>query len=806
MPFNEEKIACSHCHLSFKPSLLINQVSDNQSYYFCCKGCQGVFNLLHDSGLDTFYDRTKEQKLTPQSKKFEDSTIFDTAVFAENFIHPIGELCEVSLIVEGIHCSACVWLNEKMLHELEGVVEANINFSTHKAKILWDPSEVKLSAIIELIRSIGYDAFAYDPKVSETQANSNKKSYHQRLIVAVFASMNIMWIAIAQYAGLFYGMDSSVKTIFNVAEALLATPVLFYSGWVFFRGAYFGLKNHFVNMDILVATGALLTYLYSLFITLTQSGEAYFDSVVMIITFVLFGKYLELLSKKKASDTLDALNKHIPVQTRKLTDQGLEDISVHNVSLGDILEIHAGERFALDAKVVKGESYVDESSLTGERDPVLKSFNETIVSGTTNMSHTLVVEVVKTYKNSTFSKLLTLLDDALAKKPAIEKLANTLSAYFSTVILILAALTFFAWYFPVFSEAVSFDTAFMVGISVLIIACPCALALATPIASLVGVSMGAEKGVLFKESAMLETLAKTTKVFFDKTGTLTEGKLEVSHTHKLGDISDEEIAALLFASIHPVAKAIFSELNVEITQNAFDHYELLPGKGIYAINDGITYHGGSQKYFNTLGIQTPEIDTTKTLFFVAKESKLVCYFELEDKLRDESLELVEYLDKRGIELFMLTGDHEQSAKHVAQQLNISEVHASLSPEDKAAFIRDNRRSNDVIVMVGDGLNDILVLAAADIGIAMGKGADVTIDSSDVVLLHDDMKSLKEAFVISARSFRLIKQNLAISLVYNVITIPLAMAGYIIPLIAALSMSLSSLLVVGNSLRVKILKF
>jgi Cu+-exporting ATPase len=346
----------------------------------------------------------------------------------------------------------------------------------------------------------------------------------------------------------------------------------------------------------------------------------------------------------------------------------------------------------------------------------------------------------------------------------------------------------------------------MVGISVIVIACPCALALATPIATLVGISMGAKKGVLFKEAAFLETMAKANKVFFDKTGTLTDGALNVVNKHEFEPIEDEKIAKLLFASIHPVAKAVYQELGIDVKQTDFTSYELMAGKGMVAKTQEHTYHGGSRIYLESLGMDLPELATDKTQFFIAKDKQLARVYDLEDQVKAESKVLIDYLHQRGIQTYMLTGDHERSAQRVANQLGMDKVHASLTPQKKADLIKENREAGDVTVMVGDGINDIVVLATADIGIAMGKGADVTIDSSDVVLLHDDMKSLKDAFAISQRSYQLIRQNLQISLVYNVITIPLAMAGMIIPLIAALSMSLSSLLVVGNSLRVKALKF
>ncbi len=796
----EEEIVCDHCHLSFPKSMMMSQKEpDGTIKYFCCTGCQGVYNLLNAQGLESFYEKSKAQKLTPVSKEFEESSSFDKPGFLEEFAKKDGELLEIALILEGIHCAACVWLNEKVLYETEGVLDVSINFSTNKAKIVWDPEVVKLSKIIDTIRAIGYDAYAYDPKVSENKTQKRKKEYYTRLIVAVFATMNIMWIAIAQYAGFFLGMEKSYKNILNVAEFVLATPVLFYSGWVFFRGAYFGLKHRFVNMDLLVATGATLTYIYSLYIMVTQSGEAYFDSVAMIITFVLLGKFFEVLSKKQASDTLDKLNRHIPMEVVRLNAKGKESVSVHDIKEGDILELKAGERFAVDAKLLSDRVYVDESTITGENEPVLKQKGDHLISGTSNLNATIEVEVLKPYAQSTFSKLLNLLDEALTKKPAIEQLANRISGHFSTAILLLSLLTFLVW-FTAFDE--SFARSFMVAVSVIVIACPCALALATPVATLVGVSLGAKKGILFKEAAHLETMAKSNRLFLDKTGTLTKGDYEVVKAHEHEGFEAHSLLALLEHSKHPVAKAVRRYYTQNKAVHAFDHVQVDAGLGVMGLYQGKRYLGGNRALLEAYGVKCPPYEGKHSLFYFACDGMILAWYELDDPIREGVPELLAYVKEHNIDVAMLTGDHKGAALELAKRLDIKDVHYELKPEDKAELILASRKNGDTVVMAGDGINDVLALAHANIAIGMGHGADVAVDSSDVVLLHDDMYALKEAFVISKKSFRLIKQNLSLSLIYNTITIPLAMLGFVIPLIAALSMSLSSLIVVGNALRIK----
>jgi len=773
--------------------------------HFCCKGCQGIYHLLKDEGLESFYDKLGDEKLAPPTQQFEDSSNFDAPAFYDRYVTVDDEgFCEVSLIIEGIHCSACVWLNEKALHKMDGVVEAHINHTNNKARIVWDDDTVKLSQIIDMIRAIGYDAFPYDPEIQEARAEKERKDYYLRIAVAVFAMMNIMTIAVAQYAGFFSGMSQGIKNILNVAEWVLSTPVLFYSGWVFFRGAYYGIKTKTVNMDILVATGALLTYLYSIYITLFEKGEAYFDSVTMIITFVLIGKFLEVLSKKSAADTLDVLSKHVPGEVTLLREGEQVNVPVSEVVVGDILLLKAGEKAGIDGEILEGEGSFDESSLTGESEPIYKRPGDRVVSGTTSIDAVVRYRATKDFEHSTISNILTMLERSMAKKPRIEQLANRLSEYFSTVILLAALATFLVWWF----WPHPFDVAFMVGISVIVIACPCALALATPVATLVGLGQGAKRGILFKEAAQLETLAKADTLVLDKTGTVTEGRPKVQRAEWFDDESEREghrlkLLALLNASKHPVAEGVAEYLSDDENAAALpilDEVRQLPARGIVARCEGQMLSGGNAALMRERKVGAAE-ETEYTLFLFAVGDRLIARFELADTPKAGAAEAVAALKTAGIEVVMLTGDHEKAAARVAAEVGIERWESELLPQDKADRVAQMQGEGRVVVMAGDGVNDILALAQAEIGIAMGNGSDIAIDVSDVVLMNDSLTSLEEAFRIGRATYRLVKQNLALSLVYNAVTIPLAMAGYVIPLVAAISMSLSSLLVVGNSMRI-----
>ena len=809
------KVTCDHCHLQFDESVMIKEGDLN----FCCKGCQGVYHILKDDGLDSFYEKLGNKTITPPIEVNDDIQRFDTKSFEDTFVKTTKDgFSKIDLIIEGIHCAACVWLNEKVLFETDGIISADINFTNNKAKIVWDNDKIKLSQIILKIRSIGYNAYAYDASVADEQVVKAKRSYFIRMMVAVFASVNIMMLGVAKYTGFFTGIDEQIREYIHIAEFIFSTPVLFYSGWIFFRGAFYGLKNHILNMDFLVSSGATLMYIYSLYILFGGNGESYFDSVTMIITFVLVGKYLEVIGKKSAVDTLDTIKSSIPLEAIVVENNIKKSVPLNNIKIGDILEVRSGEKICLDGEIISGEGTFDESSLTGESLPIFKKIGDKLFSGSINNDSLIRYKVTKSYKDSTLNSIVTLLEDSLSSKPEIEYKANEISKGFTLTILTLSFITFIVWYFFGIDfgfdyENVShFEKSFIVGISVIVIACPCALALATPIASLIGISELAKKGLLFKEAKFIETMAKANTLVLDKTGTITKGELKV----KKAKILDENIHklnllySLVDSSNHPISKSIKKYLN--------ENYDNLEQKKIYDVKT-IQAKGMVSKYknidgkiFNILGgnidlLKENHINYTfnskNSVYIFAINKRVIATFELEDEIREDAKDLVSNMQKNGIEVVMLTGDNENIASKVASKVGIKKVIAHVDPIGKANFIKKLKKEGKIVVMAGDGINDSVALANSDVAIAMGNSADVTISVSDIVLLNSSLNSLKYAFMISRRTYKFIKQNLFISLVYNTITIPLAMAGFVIPLVAALSMSLSSLIVVANSMRIKL---
>ncbi|MEV9600682.1 heavy metal translocating P-type ATPase [Aliarcobacter butzleri] len=808
------KIKCNHCHLEFDKNIMIKDNDLN----FCCKGCQGVYHLLKSDGLESFYEKLGNKTIAPPIEVFNDDiTKFDSLNFYDNYVSKTKEgFNQIDLIIEGIHCAACVWLNEKILFDTKGIVEANINFTTNKARIIWDDDILKLSQIILKIRSIGYNAYAYDSSVADIAASKAKQDYFVRIMVAVVCTMNIMMLSVAKYTGFFTGITPEVMQMIHLGEFILSTPVLFYSGWVFYKGAYYGLKNKMVTMDLAVSTGATLSYIYSLTILLGAKGDSYFDSVAMIITFVLVGKYLEVIGKKSAVDTLDKIKSTLPLEAVIINGNEKKVVALNSVNIGDIVEIKAGDKVPVDGKVISGNGSFDESTITGESIPVYKKVGDAVFSGTINLDSLIHFEVTKNFKNSTFSSIVSLLEDSLNSKPSIQIKANKISRGFSATILSLAFTTFLVWYFFgldlgfIYEGTNQFERSFIVAVSVIVIACPCALALATPMASLVGISELAKKGLLFKEAKFIETLAVASSVVFDKTGTLTKGELNVVKARILDDNIHKLnlLYSLIDSSTHPVSLSIKSylEKNYNLELKKLENVKNIEAKGMSA-----TYKNVDEKEFEILGGNVEllrefgiyyKFDSSRTVYLFAINKRVIATFELEDEIKDGSKELINYLQNKNIEVIMLTGDNEQVASRIAKELGIKKYLSHQTPVSKADFIKELKKQNKVVVMVGDGVNDSVALSSSDVAIAMGNSADISLAVSDVVLLNSTLKSLKEAFVISNKTYKHIKQNLAFSLLYNATTVPLAMAGFVIPLIAALSMSLSSLIVVLNSLRIK----
>ena len=802
---------CKHCAGHFEGEA----VRDANGNEFCCNGCKNVYAYLNSQGFGEFYSKLKkgEQNLAkPSSKHFDKQSA--SSMFSKLLRRDENSpfICELEVLISGIHCPACIWLNEKALSNLEGVLELNISATTSKARVLFDERKTALEDILNLIIAIGYDPKPFNEV--KGAKNSLSREYYARLIVALACSMNIMWVAIALYSGYFEGLSLGAKKILHFAEFVLASPPVFYTASVFYRSALSSLKLRQINMDVNVSLGILSVYFYSVYAMLSGSEQVYFDSACMLVTFIFAGKFLQTKATQKAAQELENISSLFVEQVMSVKNNSripsiseFKPCDVSEVKSGDFVLLRSGERAMIDGVVLSGQASVDNSSINGESVPVGISKDDTLLSGALCAEGSVIYKATSSFQGSFLNKLSKLLSNASFARAEIEELANKISSHFGWAILALCVASFVFWS-VVNISAWSGASAFGVAISVLVIACPCALSLATPIATLVAMGTATKRSIVFKDAKVLETLAKCDIIAFDKTGTLSKANLKVLKGQRFLPFDDGALLALASASTHPISKAVASYILEKtctlssFNQGILENIQNIAGKGISATYKGVKIAGGSKAFVKSLGASLAD-DTggSSSEYYFMYDNKLVARFLLGDELRENAKTSIKELKKMGLKVLMLSGDKQIVASKVASELGIDKSHGELNPEQKALLIKELQKSANV-VMVGDGINDILALKSANVGIAMGSGASVSVGVSDVVLLRDELEGLVFALRQAKKTFKVIKENLFISLVYNALSIPLAMAGFIIPLFAAISMSFSSLLVVLNSLRLK----
>ncbi len=803
---------CFHCGLPIPAGFNYHAHHEGAEQNFCCLGCQSVCSAIYEAGLQSYYQRTPEgQLLAPPPEPPKDIEIYDIDEVQQEFITSSGELRDIHLLVEGIHCAACVWLIERGLKRESGVQFANVNLAAKRVHLRWDNSQNKLSNLIRAFSKIGYSAVPYDPENAEGVIKKANRSMLFRLFFAGFAMMNLIWISIALYSGADKG---EFRSFFHWMGFALATPTLVYAGYPFFRGAIGGLRAWRLTMDLPIAIGLSVTYAYSTYITVMPNvaGEVYFDTVTNLIFVILIGRYLEGMFRHQA---LSATKRLMELQPRVATlmQDGKEQITpIRGIKLGDIVLIKPGYKVPVDGIVVEGHSTVDESMLSGESVPVNKSIGAKVSSGTVNVNGALLVEVSTSLQNTTLAKIIRLVEEAQSSKAPIQRLADTIVPWFVLVTLLSAALTFFIW------DSKSFEIALMAATSVLIITCPCALGMATPMSIAVASGLGAKYGILVKNGLVLETLSKVNHFVFDKTGTLTEGKMSVASMHTTSNMPETDIMCIAAAverySEHAAAKAIINEAVARQLNylNVFVHeFHATAGLGVKAMFNGEAVLLGSAEWLTRNSItlnaelqsQAHELEAqAMSCVYCAIGGMHVAVFALADKLRSDAQQLVNELRAAGIGMTLLSGDRKVVAKAIARQLGGMEVIAEVLPQDKDQVIQRLQQQGKVVAMVGDGINDAPALIRADVGIALGSGTDVSVESADIVLMHNGLDKVRLATLLSRRTLRTIKQNIGLSFVYNAIMVPMAMMAKVNPLVAAITMPISSLVVIGNAARIR----
>ncbi|GAA7515820.1 heavy metal translocating P-type ATPase [Helicobacter pylori] len=784
---------CSHCQLEFKESELFKETINHRELHFCCAGCARVYALLLDLNLESFYDKLNDSTLAPVTPQDSMSALELEQALEEN---NKGELI-LNLLLEKTHCNACLWLNQKVLERLKGVKKVSVNFTTHHLQIVFEKS-LDPKEIIQKIESLGYGAKIYNAQNYTLKAQKEQRSYLLTLSVGFFATMNLMFIAIAKYAS--YGsasygaasygsgMDKLMQRNLDLVSLFLSLLVLVVVGRFFIKGAFYGLKNGVLGMDLSVSFGALSAFVYSLYAMLV-SQETYFEASSTILTLVFGSKFLELKARLFANEKCLALESHeihsvIVVENGKQIEKHPKDVAI-----GSVVWVPSGAKIALDGVLLNNAS-VDASLISGEFKPLELGVNDPILGGYVNVGVPFSYQVSATFQNSRLSSLLETLKKSFLEKPLIESSANQIADIFSKAVLFLAFVSFLLWQFGLGGN---FEKALMVCVSVLVISCPCAFALATPIALVIGVFKNPL--IVFKEALFLETLAKVKKIFIDKTGTLTQKEVLLKEKIIHEEFDERLLKSLLKTREHLAHSAILKTLNGdEVDLEKIEFF----AHGLKANYQNETLLVGSLKFLNAMGVDIKTKESANIMVGFAKNKTLYALFILEERLKANAKEVIQALQNQGLELEILSGDNESSVKECAKKLGISKYHAHLTPEDKAQIISSYQ---GVCAMVGDGNNDALALKQASVSLGFEKSA-LSKSACDILLLEEDLSLLEKAFDNAQKVYQVVLQNIVLSLIYNAVLIPVAMLGYINPLIASLSMSASSLLVVLNSLRLK----
>jgi len=813
--------ACYHCGLPVPATVELTVVIDGDSRRMCCAGCQAVAQAIVANGLADYY---RHRDALPESPRealpgaLLDAGAFDLAEVQESFVDRIpGEAGEdgreASLILEGITCAACVWLNEQHLARQPGVIAVSVNYSTGRARVRWDERRIKLSQILMAIAAIGYRAHPYDPARSEQLAGKERRAAQWRLFVAGFGMMQVMMYAIPVYLA-DGAMTPDIEQLMRWASLILTLPVMLYSAAPFFINAWRDLRLARVGMDVPVALGVGTAFLASGGATLTASGAVYFDSVTMFIFFLLCGRYFEMMARQKAVRGIEALSRALPAFAARLPGfpaLDSERVPVAQLVVGDLVLVSPGEVIPADGEVVQGGSTADESLLTGESAAVAKSVGDPLIGGSINVGSPLVARVLRIGADTRLATIRRLIERAATEKPRLVELADRIAGRFVGILLVLALATGAAWY------VIDPQRALWVFVAVLVVSCPCALSLATPTALTVASGALSRLGVLVTRGHAIETLARADHFVFDKTGTLTLGRLTLDETLMLGAIT-KPAALVLAASLeqgseHPIGRALRAACTPGRTSDhpplpPVDGLHALTGRGIEARIAGEIWRIGSPDFAGALhGAPLPEharrwCGTDGSVVALANAQGWLALFRFGDRLRPNAEEMLAELQRNGARLTLLSGDTPAAVAEVARKLGIGDARGGCTPEAKHAFVAALQARGAVVAMVGDGVNDAPVLAQAQVSIAMGGGTDLARQQADIMLLSEDLMPLAQGVKVARKTLRVMRQNLAWAFAYNLLAIPLAMVGIVTPWMAGIGMSGSSLLVVLNALRLQ----
>ncbi|WP_421182089.1 heavy metal translocating P-type ATPase [Aeromonas dhakensis] len=768
----------------------------------CCPGCQAVAETILECGLASYY----EHRTAPGTKgelvpaELAALTHYDLAEVQQDFVTDSAtgshKVRAIQLTVEGLTCAACAWLIERHLGNLTGLHYINVNTTTHRARIKWDPDRLSLSDILKGFAKIGYRAYPFQTHQQEALYAKEVRSYMFRLALAGLGSMQVMMCAVALYMDLFISVEEEFMVYFKWISLLLSTPIMIYSAQPFYVGAWRSLRQGHLSMDVSVSLALIGAFVASMWATVFNTGEVYYDSITMFVFFLLLGRFLELRARRKASESSSNLARLVPIMATRLDEDGEHEVAAKTLQVGDRVRVLAGATLPADGIILLGQASLNESMLTGEQLPLLKQVGDAVYAGTINTDAPLEIRVSHRIEESRLAQIMRLQDHALDDKPAIAQMADVLSRHFILVLLFIAAGVWTFWHFH------QPEQAFWVTLAVLVATCPCALSLATPTALTSATARLTRAGILLRRGHVLDVLTRANRIVMDKTGTLTTGNISLTSTEALANLDETRCLAIARAleaySEHPIARAFRSNAAEDVVLLAVSKVTPVIGHGIEGVIEGRHYRLGSARW---LGISDAhEAQADGLVIYLANEDRALARFLLTDTLRPDAKALIQSFKAAGLKTTILTGDSSAQADEVARELGVDELVKGVTPDGKLAYLKEHEARGDISIMVGDGINDAPVLAGAHASFAMAGGTDLAKNSADAILLADDLSRLLDARALALRTRKIIKENFAWSIGYNLLVLPLAASGWLPPYVAAAGMSLSSLIVVTNSMR------
>ncbi|WP_417791009.1 heavy metal translocating P-type ATPase [Stutzerimonas xanthomarina] len=791
-------VPCYHCGLPVPAGSAYHARVLNEQRALCCPGCQAVAEAIVLGGLESYYSHRSDTSVNPDTLPqalTEELELYDRKDVQAPFVRHEGELADTSLMIEGISCAACGWLIEKHLRRLDAVSEASLNLSNHRLRVRWNDASLPLSELLAELRRVGYAAHPYQAdQAAERLAQENRRSIRQ-LGVAGLLWMQVMMATMATWPEFNIDLSPGMASILRWTALLLTTPIVFYCCTDFFKGALRDLRTRHLTMDVSVSLAIGGAYVAGIWSTVTGQGELYFDAVCMFALFLLAGRFLERRARERTAAATAQLVNLLPASCLKLAEDGRTSrILLRELQLGDQVLIQPGALIPADGRILSGQSSVDESVLTGEYLPQARIVGDTVTAGTLNVEGALVIEVQALGDNTRLSAIVGLLERAQSDKPRLAELADRVSQWFLVIVLLTSAVVGIVWW------QIDPQRAFWIVLALLVATCPCALSLATPTALTTATGTLHKLGLLLTRGHVLEGLNHIDTVIFDKTGTLTEGRLTLSEVRPLAELDADaclELAAALESrSEHPIARAFGR------APQAADAVSSFPGLGLQgSVGERILRIGQPDFVATGYAGAAPEIPGNEGQWLLLGDTQgPLAWLVLNDRLRDDAPALLQACKSRGWNTVLLSGDSSPMVGEIALQLGIKDAHAGMTPIDKLTHLQHLQAKGHRVLMLGDGVNDAPVLAAADISVAMGSATDLAKTSADAVLLSNRLDSLVQAFSVARRSRYIIIENLTWASLYNGLILPFAAIGWVTPLWAALGMSASSLLVVLNALR------